>query len=357
MNRHGGDSTCVPSGVRVIIGPSEILGAKGDRRMSRSWPALLLLVFVSPLVAAEGEAPLQRITTDRQIIDLLARVHDQGATLFNAGDHGGCYRMFQGALVTAKLVLPKDLQETVDRGMSRAEMQTDPVRRAMVLHDLIEEVRRKLHPTAGKGEPLPRPRGTGAGGGSKPLDVVPGVPVPGKGTDGPKIGDPPRLNLPSKPPELTTESPGLPAFTSPEPPKAPAKPPGRINLADPPPPVISGMPTSNPKPATKPMNDPMKTDPMKTDPMKTEPLPVAPRPADASPPASPPPPLDLPPRGDPLELPPPPAPKAPTSPAPPSGGPDLNPPPLDLPPPPPPAKPKDPKEKPKDPPPLELPGK
>src|SRR5262249_55753644 len=91
---------------------------EGKRRLSRPWPTLLLLVFASPLVAAEGDPPQQRITNDRQIIDLLARVHDQGAALFNAGDHGGCYRMFQGALVTAKLVLPREIQELVDRGLS-----------------------------------------------------------------------------------------------------------------------------------------------------------------------------------------------------------------------------------------------
>jgi hypothetical protein len=333
--------------------------------MSRSWPVLLSLLLASPLAAAEGDA-LQRTTTDRQIIDLLARVHDQGAALFNQGDIGGCYRMFQGALVTAKLVLPKELQETVDRGLSRAEMQPDPVRRAMALHDLIEEVRKKLHPTAGKGEPLQRPRGVGEGSGLRPMDTVPGVPVPGKGPDtglpppgkttDPKLTEPPpKLNLPPKSPDLNTESSGLPAFTSPEPPKAPAKPPGRINLGDPPPPVLSGLPTSNPKPM-KPITDPLKpaTDPLKpiTDPLKTEPLPVAPRPADPAPPVAPP--LDLPTRGDPLDLPVSP-PKAPTSPAPPSG-PDLNPPPLDLPPPPGLAKPKE-KEKTKDPPPLELPAK
>jgi len=333
--------------------------------MSRSWLVLLSLLVASPLAAAEGDA-LQRTTNDRQIIDLLARVHDQGAALFNQGDVGGCYRMFQGALVTAKLVLPKELQETVDRGLSRAEMQADPMRRAMALHDLIEEVRKKLHPTAGKGEPLQKPRGVGEGG-VRPMDRVPGVPVPGKGNEsglpapgkGPELKltePPPKLNLPPKPGDLTTEASGLPAFTSPEPPKAPAKPPGRINLGDPPPPVISGLPTSNPKPM-KPMSDPIKapTDPLKpiTDPLKTEPLPVSPRPADQSLPIAPP--LDLSGRGDPLD-PPISTPKAPTSPAPPSG-PDLNPPPLDLPPPPGLAKPKETKEKPKDPPPLELPAK
>ena len=99
--------------------------------MSRLWPVLLSLLMAGPLLAAEGDTPPPRMTTDRQIIDLLARVHDQGAALFNAADYGGCYRMFQGALVTAKLVLPKELQESVDRGLSRAEMQTDPVRRAI----------------------------------------------------------------------------------------------------------------------------------------------------------------------------------------------------------------------------------
>src|SRR5436309_15813581 len=121
--------------------------------MSRLCLGLLTVLVAAPLFAAEG-APTPRTTNDRQIIDLLARIHDQGAALFNAGDHGGCYRMFQGALVTAKLVLPKEIQASVDLGLSRAEMQTNPAQRALALHEVIEEVRKKLHPTAGKGEGL-----------------------------------------------------------------------------------------------------------------------------------------------------------------------------------------------------------
>jgi hypothetical protein len=314
---------------------------------------LLALLVAAPLFAAEGEVPLTRNTNDRQIIDLLARVHDQGAALFNTGDHGGCYRMFQGALVTAKLVLPKELQDLVDRGLSRAEMQADPVRRAMALHDVIEDVRRKLHPTAGRGELLPKPRGAGEGGGSgaKPLPTVPGVPEPppGKLENPPKLGSPakpldfgnsPKIGTLPKPPELL-DLPHAPPYSSPEPPKAPAAPPGRINLADPPPPVLSGLPTSNPK-SPKPLTEPKPAMPV------TEPLPVAPRPAEPAGPS----PFELPPGGDPLGPPLlPNTPKAPTSPAPPSG-PELNPPPLDLPP-----ATEKPKPKSDGPPPLTPPGK
>lgn len=340
--------------------------AKGDRRMSRVCLGLLTLALAAPLVHGQ---PAQRSTNDRQIIDLLARVHDQGAALFNAGDHGGCYRMFQGSLVTAKLVLPKELQESVDRGLSRAEMQTSPAQRALALHDVIEDVRKKLHPTAGKPEPLPPPKKEGMADAGVPVKspVVPGVPEPPPrrmdppkvatdrpkvSTDGPKELDAPSLGGPTK--SDTIEAPKLPGFGSPEPPIAPAKP-GKLNIGDPPPPVISGVPTSNPKP-TKPMPEPV----------PLEPLPVAPRPLDPAPPVkvddTPPPlklqPLPGTPMSDPLDLVPPPS-KAPASPAPPSGVPDLSAPPLkldDLPPP----KPKD-KEKGKEksdtPPPLPAPGK
>src|SRR5262245_21087544 len=94
---------------------------------------LLALWLLGPVMAVAEDMPASRSTTDRQIIDTLGKVHDRGAALFNAGDHGGCYRLFQGTLQTVRLVLPRDLQDQVDAGLARAEREVDLGRRAMVL--------------------------------------------------------------------------------------------------------------------------------------------------------------------------------------------------------------------------------
>src|SRR5580700_5137529 len=130
--------------------------------MSRLHLTLLALLLAAPFARADNR-PVERSTNDRLIIDALAKLHDRGASLFNAGDYAGCYRLFQGSLSTIKLVLPPDLQDEIDRGLTQADSEVDPIRRALVLHDLIEGVRKKLHATAGKVEVLPKPK-TGSDG-------------------------------------------------------------------------------------------------------------------------------------------------------------------------------------------------
>ncbi len=227
---------------------------------SRFAPLSVLLV-AAPLLAAEG-LPKERMTNDRQIIDSLAKIHDRGAALFNAGDANGCYRLFQGSLHTVKLVLPKELQEAVEQGMARADREPDTIRRAMVLHEVIEDVRRKLHPTAGKLEVLPNPR-------PAMTEADPPMPLP----IGPVRPQPVRpgeaATLVEEAPKLTPEPAAPLGPMTPEPPKAPVSAPGRIKI-DPPPPVISGVPTSNTKPA-KPKSAP-------PDDLLPEPLSVPPRP-------------------------------------------------------------------------------
>ncbi len=202
--------------------------------MSRWIAGFLIAIAVGSGHTAEP-LPGSRMTTDRQIIDTLARVHDQGADLFNAGDHYGCYRLFQGALATIQIVLPRELQERVQRGLAQAELSGDNIRRAMALHELIEEVRTKLHPTASMGEALPKPRTapTEPPVGPAPLPMNPKTePIqPPKPT--------PTTGAPFSPPPALE-------FSTPEPPKAPALP--QRNGRTPPPPVTSSLPTSQPKP-------------------------------------------------------------------------------------------------------------
>lgn len=193
--------------------------------MSRLLFGLPVLVFVSPVLIAADVKPMERKTDDRQIIDLLAAVHDRGANLFNSGDHAGSYRLFQGSLMTIRLVLPKDIQDLVDRGFARADLEPNYLRRAMVLHEVIEDVRKRLHATAGSVEKLGQPRKAD----------------PKTMTDELKAPDAPKLQ-PSNPLETN------------EPPKAPTvAPKPKAEPSPAPPPILQTVPASNPK---KPMPPP-----------------------------------------------------------------------------------------------------
>jgi hypothetical protein len=231
----------------MIGGTIRFGGAEGDRRMSRLGAGIILWLAVGSVWGADGESG-SRCTTDRQIIDILARVHDQGAALFNAGDPAGCYRMFQGALVTVQIVLPKELQDSVQRGLARAELLGDPIRRAMALHELIEEVRRQLHPSTQPSEALPKPRPAPAkpSGAEKAPEHQRATPPPGTPAPlptHPKTPEP--LKIPeANPPRSGLQAPG-PDFSTPEPPKAPPAPDRSVS---PPPPVVSGIPKAQPRP-------------------------------------------------------------------------------------------------------------
>jgi len=143
------------------------------------------LVFVFTATAAD--VPVERKINDRQIIDLLADIHNRGAALFNRGDLTGSYRLFEGSLRTIQPLLPAELQSEVTTGLVLAERQLDPTARALALHELIESVRKKLYPTAGpRGTKLPAP---------KPLTFDEPELAPKNNNPAPKSS----TNLPAKP--------------------------------------------------------------------------------------------------------------------------------------------------------------
>ncbi len=109
---------------------------------------LLLFIFACPAVAADDR------TTDKQLELTLRDVHDRGAALHNAGDPGGCYRMYQGGLLVARqLMLHRpELQKTITAGLQAAEKQPLIANRAVALHELIETVRGEIaKPVKGAG--------------------------------------------------------------------------------------------------------------------------------------------------------------------------------------------------------------
>jgi hypothetical protein len=226
----------------------------------------LALLVAAPL-RADDKLPVNRMMNDRQIIDLLAAIHDRGAILYNAGDHAGCYHLFEGSLVTVRPLLPRELQDMIAVGIPDAERQPSMPRRAMLLHELMEAIRVKLRPTAGApAEKLSLPRSDphgGKKGGDPDFDSKKKLDEFKKGSS--KLEEPPP---PIRLPTLGTPTKGLapgdtaePKLLIPEtgaksPPTPATRYPGGIEVGAP---IEFDMPKidiKQPPPATKPKDDP-----------------------------------------------------------------------------------------------------
>src|SRR3954469_26045573 len=113
--------------------------------MRTRW-ALGAVVFAlaAPAVAQDTAA------LDKLLCDALKEMHNKAADLYNAGDHNGCYRLFQGGLLTARPLLAHrpDVQRAIDDGLAAAERQASIPLRARQLHETIEAVRTRLKPPA-----------------------------------------------------------------------------------------------------------------------------------------------------------------------------------------------------------------
>ena len=100
-------------------------------QLARSAALASLVLLTANVARAEEKLPVERTINDRQIIDLLADIHERGRVLYNAGDFAGCYRLFEGSLVTVRPLLPRDLQQMIAVGIPDAERQGSMARRAM----------------------------------------------------------------------------------------------------------------------------------------------------------------------------------------------------------------------------------
>jgi truncated hemoglobin YjbI len=130
---------------------------------------------------------------DRLLADALKEMHNKAADLYNGGDPNGCYRMFQGGLLTARSLLGHrpDLQQAIDQGLQAADQQASIALRARALHDTIESVRTKLKPPAAA-KPA-EPAGT-------PTPSIPQTPPPPPSSPANPPPVPPAPMLPMVPP-------------------------------------------------------------------------------------------------------------------------------------------------------------
>jgi len=123
----------------------------------RNWPVcvaigLLFIEGANPrLMAEDGAASVDTKKVDLNLHLALRDVINQGADIFNQGDPSGCYRLFQGALMTARSQLGHhaDVQKLIDDGLARTEVGSMG-KRAWTLRKLLDDVRDKINPNPKK---------------------------------------------------------------------------------------------------------------------------------------------------------------------------------------------------------------
>lgn len=162
-------------------------------------PAALALAAVLALSASADDPKLPDAKAfDRLVIDTLRTVHNKGADLYNeAKDFSGTYRVYQGALLTVRPLLAHrpDAQKLIDTGLEAAEKESDTPRKAFLLHETIEAVRKNLKTAGGAPKPV------------EPAAKKPDEPKksePTKKPDEPKPTDPP-AKKPAEPKKMPDE--------------------------------------------------------------------------------------------------------------------------------------------------------
>jgi hemoglobin len=122
-----------------------------------NWPLLAIQVIVTvglcpPLAAGQEQGDK---TFDKNLDSGLRDVINRGAAIYNnQGDFAGCYRLFEGALITIKPLLGTypELQKKIDSGLGSASMLPNMHERAHSLRKVLDEVRHTVNPIA-KGIP------------------------------------------------------------------------------------------------------------------------------------------------------------------------------------------------------------
>ena len=123
--------------------------------MNRRLTAIALAVVLSASAAPAADEPkLPDVKAfDKLVIDALRDIHNKGADLYNGSkDFYGAYRLYQGSLETVRPLLAHrpEAQKLIDTGLAAADKEADPARRAFLLHDTIEGVRKNLKAAIGQ---------------------------------------------------------------------------------------------------------------------------------------------------------------------------------------------------------------
>jgi hemoglobin len=112
--------------------------------------ACLLTLGLTEAVRAQADKALERKELDQRLYTVLRDVINTGADLYNppAGDRAACYRLYQGALLTARPLLDHrpELQKAIDAGLAEAAREPTPGLRAYALRRVLDQIRADVKP-------------------------------------------------------------------------------------------------------------------------------------------------------------------------------------------------------------------
>ncbi len=101
--------------------------------------------------ATWAQPPADKTELDQRIYRALRDVINAGARLYNrpSNDHNGCYRLYEGSLMTLRPLLEHrpNLQKAIDDAFAGAERETSVAERAFILRTAIDRIREE---TGGK---------------------------------------------------------------------------------------------------------------------------------------------------------------------------------------------------------------
>jgi hemoglobin len=108
--------------------------------------ACLLLAAVGAARAddkARSAKPLERRVLDEAIYENLRDIINQGAPMYNQGDWNGCYRLWEGSLLSVRPLLDHrpTLQPIIDGAIANARQDPLLWRRAFVLRPALDKIR------------------------------------------------------------------------------------------------------------------------------------------------------------------------------------------------------------------------
>src|SRR6266446_10754411 len=125
--------------------------------------SLLLILGAGSLWAGDqpGTPDSSGKALDKQIRASLPKVINTGADLFNEGDRAGCYRLYQGSLLTLRPLLEHhpELQKAIDAAQADAEQQPTVGARAFALRGALDKIRDKLRSPGTAAKPAEKPAG------------------------------------------------------------------------------------------------------------------------------------------------------------------------------------------------------
>ena len=132
------------------------------RHARRIAAGLLALAILGPSVFADPPKADDKIdpkAIDTALYNTLREVINKGAEMYNSGDMTGCYRLFEGALLTAKPMLAHrpELQKGIAKALASADRDPMTYRRAFALRAALDKIRAEVNPNPKKDVKLPPP--------------------------------------------------------------------------------------------------------------------------------------------------------------------------------------------------------